>query len=436
MSDLDFDFEWADPQGARGPELRATWARLTLRVNGKVATRVLDPETKGVRDSIYLPLYPLAEWFALNWWRLLHEVLTPNRESAQRYRTRHSLASAGEGFLLPDLNFEPMGEVFRLSWSPRTFRFSPLEFLGSGSEYLDSDQVEEGLRRFIRRILLRLADEGIESTPLQDEWDHLKDLDCEEMEFCRVAASLGIDPYDVNRDVEEEILEAARALPPELRQEFFYSADVRRLHDEAAGVETALKRASNNPARLKRLQELRSTLTGFTGPNRVPWHQGYEAARRVRDELSLDGDPLSSWKSISRALGTDQDSLTSAMTSDPGLFQVDGVIAVNERESPGFVIRSTNEAGRRFTLCRQIFEYLTSADGSSGLVTKAGTERQKRNRAFAAELLLPSATLRKRLTSDLVSDDEVDEIAGEYGVSSLLVSHQIENHGLARLSVS
>jgi len=34
-----------------------------------------------------------------------------------------------------------------------------------------------------------------------------------------------------------------------------------------------------------------------------------------------------------------------------------------------------------------------------------------------------------------VTNDEVDELAGEFGVSPLVVAHQLENHEIARVVV-
>lgn len=56
------------------------------------------------------------------------------------------------------------------------------------------------------------------------------------------------------------------------------------------------------------------------------------------------------------------------------------------------------------------------------------------NRAFAAEFLAPHTMLKSDLTGTLIGEEEVDELAVEYGVSSLVIRHQIENHRLARVS--
>ena len=70
MPTLDFEIDWVDAEGIRGPELAATWAALCIRIGDSVITRVLDARAKTVREFVYVPLYPLAEWLATNWWFL------------------------------------------------------------------------------------------------------------------------------------------------------------------------------------------------------------------------------------------------------------------------------------------------------------------------------------------------------------------------------
>ena len=70
MSELNFEFDWVDSEGIRGAELSTTWASLKIAVGDSVVTRIEDKRAKTVRDFVYVPLYPLAEWLATNWWFL------------------------------------------------------------------------------------------------------------------------------------------------------------------------------------------------------------------------------------------------------------------------------------------------------------------------------------------------------------------------------
>lgn len=132
MAELTFDFEWIDPAGARGPALRATWARLELSIDGRPITRLVDDVNRGVGDGLFLPLCPVAEWLATHWWFLLDEVETPRKSSAGAYARRHSLRSAGEGFALPSVRFVPAGDFVRVEWSPIYLPAQRVQFTGEG----------------------------------------------------------------------------------------------------------------------------------------------------------------------------------------------------------------------------------------------------------------------------------------------------------------
>ena len=70
---------------------------------------------------------------------------------------------------------------------------------------------------------------------------------------------------------------------------------------------------------------------------------------------------------------------------------------------------------------------------SDTLITRAGSERQQRNRAFAAEFLAPSFGLRERLSKPFVDSDDIAELASEFEVSSTVIEHQIRNHAIAEV---
>lgn len=115
---LKIHFDWEAPQAAKGPELRATWARFTLMIHDVPVTQVQDYEARSVRDGIYLPLYPLAEWLAMHWWSLFHEYETPGRVVQTSYATRHNWRYARDGFALPDIHICPRGPDIYLAWQP------------------------------------------------------------------------------------------------------------------------------------------------------------------------------------------------------------------------------------------------------------------------------------------------------------------------------
>ena len=101
MPKLSFEFEWMDAERINGPELSATWALLQIRAGDSVVTRVLDARAKTVRDSVYVPLYPFAEWLATNWWFLTHEFGNPTKAGNPDFHRLHALGASREGYAFP-----------------------------------------------------------------------------------------------------------------------------------------------------------------------------------------------------------------------------------------------------------------------------------------------------------------------------------------------
>ena len=74
MVRLSFDLDWMEAEGVNGTELAATWASLRIRAGSATVTLALDERASTVRERLFVPLYPLAEWLATNWWALTSEV--------------------------------------------------------------------------------------------------------------------------------------------------------------------------------------------------------------------------------------------------------------------------------------------------------------------------------------------------------------------------
>lgn len=85
--------------------------------------------------------------------------------------------------------------------------------------------------------------------------------------------------------------------------------------------------------------------------------------------------------------------------------------------------------------CRALFEYLHDEESAAGIVASTRSERQKRNRAFAAEFLAPASEIRRRIGRvRTVTADQIEALSEEFGTSEWVIRHQIENHGLANLA--
>ena len=198
MPELSFDIDWVDAEGINGPELSATWGTLRIRVGDSIVTRALDARAKTVRDFVYVPLYPLAEWLATNWWFLNHEMENPAKEANADFHRRHALRAGREGYAYPDLEMVTSGARTRLVWKREVLRWTRVEFLDQGEAWVDSDDFREACAQLMDQVIRRMAAFDITGTLLQDEWEAIQSVDHEEAQFCHAAAGLGWDPFDLD----------------------------------------------------------------------------------------------------------------------------------------------------------------------------------------------------------------------------------------------
>ena len=436
MPELSFDFDWVDSEGVKGAELSTTWAELKITARDSVITRILDQRAKTVRDFVYVPLYPLAEWLATNWWFLSNEFQNPDRQNNREFQRRHSLSANREGYAFPKLEVISSGARTNLAWKRYVPQWTRVEFLNHGHASVDGLEFRHACSELIDSVIRRLASSGIEDTLLQQEWDAIQatEVEEEELEFCQTAAGLGWDPYDLLDSERDEIFQLAHELGAFVG-EAVQALNASSLRAQSSAIVSAIEDAGKNGLPLDSLRSFHVD-QGDDLRNALPWRVGYGWARRLRQKLDVGGRPLATMKKLAAAIGEDEVQVDEAAQSVETLNKaplVDGLIAVNADETASFAIRPAGEHGRRFSFCRALAEFLASPHTGS-LITKSHSERQQRNRAFAAEFLAPSKGLREKVSRSVVYGEEIDELAEEYGVSWLVIKHQIENHGIAQLA--
>ena len=435
MPGFSFDIDWVDAEGINGPELSATWGTLRIRVGDSIVTRVLDARAKTVRDFVYVPLYPLAEWLATNWWFLNHEMENPAKAGDPDFHRRHALRAGREGYAYPDLEMVTAGARTRLVWKRDVLRWTRVEFLDQGKAWVDGDEFRDACAQLIDQVIRRLAAFDITGTLLQDEWEAIQSVDHEEAQFCPTAAGLGWDPYDLDDARRCWVLDLADRLGNLLGEAVaaFGENDPRPWLAIVDDFEQARR---FNSLSLERLRSFRDDKLPSVEWGPDPWTAGYDCARRLRRDLDLDGEPLPTMERLAAALEEDLAAVERVTTKQVGLGDwpelVDAVVTRNEAELPAFAFRRRSDESRRFHFCRAIAEVLLSPS-SDTVLTRAHSERQQRNRAFAAEFLAPSVGLRIRISGTVADSDDIDELATEFGVSSLVIEHQLRNHRIARI---
>jgi hypothetical protein len=420
---LNLVIEWEDPSGAKGEELRATWCRLAITVGQAPVTRVEDERAQTVRDAVYCSAYPLAEWFAFNWWSLLNE--TERRSSAPE---NHNIRFAREGFALPDLELFSEDSFVRAVWKPYRPAAAPVRFLNEGFALLDSKAVVREIAAFVEKVVARLKSKGISEGCLIEEWMAIRDTPAEEKEFCETTGALGLDPYDLDDKKAEEIVSISRSLPVELRREFFLAADSIDLSQQARWVARCLHELADYETRTKFAGK-----KGFYSRQAsasTPWQTGYDLARRFRTDFALR-NKINQAVDVQELCGTRNGHLPVIRIGEE--HQLDAVAKLSNESGPQIAASKERESSKTYLLARSICDYLCANSEDSSLLTRVSSDRQKRNRAFAAEVLAPADGIRQHLSGSRTTRDEIAEIAAHFNVSEWLIEHQVRNHRLAAI---
>jgi hypothetical protein len=427
--------EWLDPGEIRGDELRATFARLNIRLGDRIATQVIDTRSGSLRDAVFVPAYPLAEWLSRNWWHLLYGRVPSERDAKGLERV--CLRYAAEGYALPDIRFTPLDPGVRIQCLPRTLHRQPLSFVSECDAWCTVTELSTVLRQFFKVVLDRLSDMGCRKTVFEDTVGQIDRIDdnSDQSEFCRLAAKLGIDPMEEEDDsLLSAIEQGSERLEFGPLAELMAASDREHLVSDLEWLEAERRDVAGARAGAKDVQQFRAELnvtsTGLAAKR--PWAMGYEIARRVRRVLNLNGTLLPDTRMLRQRLHIPEEAVHVMTHDNPRVVAV--VDGISSDAGPRFLTKDSREEARRFALARAYFECLTAINSDLALTTKYETYRQKASRAFAAELLAPAQAVDQLIPNDRrVDQDDLIGIAEACGVSTEVIRHQIENHSLATL---
>lgn len=440
MPRLEFEMEWQEAEHVRGEELTATWACLTIRLGDRSISRVFDKRAKTVRDGIFIPVYPLAEWLVENWWSLLYEFENPLKRHDADFIWRHSTAYARQGYALPGLEIISSESRTKLRWAPDLLKWSGIEFIGpGGEEWIDKESFRDACEQLVSAVVRRLATIGVEGTRLQRDWAVIQATDTEEEEFCRVAGGIGWDPYALSEKERDLVQKIDRELTHDVLEQAVPILDPAKLDADIEAIVRGLRVGREARVPLLEFRKMRGVIVGIAGnePYATPWKVGYDLAHEARRHLGLNGQALPSFEAIGRAIAESPAVLEAATRPvDFGAAAlVDGLVAQAESDDPGFAFQDRHDESLRFHFCRALAEVLMHP-GQDSLITRAKSDRQRLSRAFAAEFLAPADALRERIRTSEIGEDDVARLTKEFGVSSFVIQHQLENHQIAKFPQS
>ena len=415
---FDLEYEWADVAQSPDETVHRTMAMLQIRVNGHLVTAVKDRQHKLDRDYVLVPLHQVAEWLVSNWHHLLYEPENSSGPQRPEFESRHSLAFAGDGFILPPLTMAPTDGATVMRWATSKPKFSEIEFTRFGEERVPTDEVETVCSSLIEDVLGRMRQENLPSETLEEAWQGVRELDEEERDFARAAALLGADPFDLDDALADGIVEFWEGVPPSLREDSLGAVTnaeslpmVRRWVERSLEV---LDQHDESAAATSGWTALRDSVLGSNSP--IPWQRGNDFAQNFRREVV--GDSCREPNALGGELGIPYRHMHAVSN------RLQGLVAAG---SPACVGTVSSETSRRFLQARSIGAFLSPSGLGPSLLSTMATDFQAFTRAFAAEFLAPAEQLRVQIK---VGRTSVAALAREFHVSPLVISHQIQNHRL------
>jgi hypothetical protein len=403
---------WDEAEHGDAP-VRATAAFLRIAVRDKIATSHRDPWSRSVQDSARLSAYPLALWLASSWWRLRWDC-----------RRVHEISEAGGGFVWPPLSLLSNGE--RILARCRAADSAPAEgalrYLENFEEWVPASDFEHATDSFIKKVLDRLASVG--QTELAAVWQKLI-AERDNPQFTarrRLEAMLGFKRDEAPEQILQELRDLASEAGPSSVDELAWANP-----------------AQNSLEMLTKTTELARSSEGVNGhialslsqrdylrlPNEFPWDRGHRLAHACRKHFGFE------WNPISDADLADTIHILPAELSDGARAPARGIglgLAVRNLNTDKyrFLFPEPQRYTRRFYAARFLGDSLLAQHDDRWLLgTKAVTERQQAQRAFANEFLTPREALRGFLGEDR-SDEKLEEAAVYWGRTSNGISRHVD----------
>ena len=409
----------------------ATWqtgsadvAEISLRVGDQVISRIADTGKGTVRDFFRASATSLAFWFADNWWRLRWETISDARTPSVDWRLRHELNSASGGALWPPVMIFSVGD--RVAFAP-----------GVGTRVVDGPQAyfpfeigmvaageyERELDSFFETVLEHCA-RTVDGNALNILLEQIaaERGDPELAGWRRLEACLGYDPDAAPDDVvdalvgleeiagEDGVEEAAHAQPGANAARSL-SQVIEATRDSAVEVDLSLAdKLSHN----WNLQSYAS-----------PWQMAEAAATELRSIIGIKAGRLNQavFGDIFKARWADLKSSTATARTLPYGARIGGDVKSK------VALQTSTPHDRRFELARQLGDAVWHQNTGFGIVSRAKSDRQKFQRAFANSLLCPFDDLQQAIDVQDPTPEAMRIAARKFGVHPSVVRNQLVYKG-------
>lgn len=431
MSDeLTIDYKWLNRAKCTKWE-DAFAAEVGLALGGQWMTELKELESPNTRTHVRACAHTLAVWLGANWWRLRWEPEPRNARDDVDWRIAHSVASAGGGFIWPNVIFASDGESLTVASIPRLRpeAYEPIRYIIPLRGRITAAEFESKVDAFMDAMVVRHREMKVNDETLPLLWSEVKEerADPAAARWRKLEALCGYDPDEAPTELIEALAEDKSRLGHHAMEEV--AAHGR--HETAPmlsaiqdlAMATGRPRAGGFRCKPYVLQSRPRYRAGMR-----PWERAAELAKTARKEWNLGGGPISNM-SLADILQTGEnafrDRAARAATPIPlAVRQSDG-------ETADIYVGSRWKSSRRFAACRLLGHWLDNASESDRVIpaTEVRTADQQFQRAFAQEFLCPFESLMERLQTASPTEDSVEDAAKYFGVSTRAVETTLVNRG-------
>ena len=434
MTDLQLSISNWEAAGQGTAELLASTGRLHLQVGDINLTEHEDTFSRTIRQEVLVSAYPLAFWLAANWWRLLHEPRPPERlRPSTDWRLAHEWPAANAGTIWPAVGLASEGCTIQFQASIAAgSRQQSIRYLNTlpVPVSIPREQVESVLDAFIASVLSRLeAWDGIH-TELLELWQEVQaERSDEDSSFYRrLEACLGFDPDEAPEPLMEQAIRMASTMGT---QNFSEIAPVYGRNGQGQGQAPGLQQLQQlleSPALEARLQVFEVMLQKPI-PSRTPWRRAQQLAHALRQHLGLSNEPIPTTL-LCDLFGLSPQAFESTL---PPRRQPIAIAVAGPAGQIALHLRKRFPSARRFELARFLGDALATGSRPDSWYVSSDipTERQKIQRAFAAEFLCPAEGALEQLSGDY-SEPALEQVAERFGVGTEIVENLIANQEVSR----
>lgn len=399
-------------------EIGRSYANIEIRVNNSIITRHTDTrneEPLKTFDSINVPAYPLAYWFAENWWRIFYDVNT----SHDNWEATHNLMYAADGYLWPDLCLvsDDLYISFQSSNEGRKEKRSIQYFPELISTHYKTpiESIEENIISFIELTINQL---GNINSDLNAIWKTVLDERKNEQYsiYRKIEARLGYSPDEATESLVDHYIDSIQKY------------GINAVMDLA--TENLLPEIEKCNFSQKLKFKYRPIKLSHANKEEA-WSLGYSAARNFRKDLNLSPCDVIDNTKLGDAFSLTQKMLKQHWDND-NKINIGLLKRHNKSDDLSLYIGGAMHSdSKRFMTSRLLGAQIMDQSQENLLIcNELNTRSQQIQRAFAAEFLCPQQGIKETgyiKNMHAPRTEELNKVAENFGVSPRVVKHQCEN---------